>query len=160
MLWAFTALEGTAQIVMSLFRSVLICVALVSLLSWTAAPQTSAQSSVKKSLHGFVAAGKGSKRSTTFSADAPVIFVFWKGEGLAVGDLVGVIWFAEDVGKASAKDTEIRRADFKVYKQEDEKAHSRSHGPSARPGRLAGTESSSLSTAASPRSRSSRSRRV
>ena len=115
-----TALEETAQIVMSMFRSVLIYVALVSLLGWTAAPQTSAQSSGKKSLHAFVAAGKGSKRTTTFSADAPVIFVFWKGEGLAVGDVVGAIWFAEDVGKASAKNTEIRRGDLKVYKQEDE----------------------------------------
>ena len=105
---------------MSTTRSGLICVAIVSLLSWTASAQTGAQSSVKKSLHAFVAAGKGSKPTTTFSSDAPVIFVFWKGEGLAVGDLVGAIWFAEDVGKASAKDTEIRRGDLKVYKQEDE----------------------------------------
>ena len=104
---------------MSMTRSVLICVALVSLLSWTVASQTSAQSSGKKSLHAFLAAGKGSKRTTTFSADTPVVFVFWKGEGLALVDSVGAIWIAEDVGKASAKDTEIRQGDLKIYKPED-----------------------------------------
>jgi len=49
-----------------------------------------------------------------------VIYVFWKGEGLAIGDTVRAIWIAENVGAASPKDTEIRRADFIVYKREDE----------------------------------------
>ena len=98
----------------------LICVAIVSLLSWKTAHNVDAQSSGKKTLHGFVTTEKGSKRTTTFSADAPVIYVLWKGEGLAVGDTVGVIWFAEDVGEASPRDTEIRRADYKVYKKEEE----------------------------------------
>ena len=120
MLWAFTAVFGETRTVISIIRSLLICIALVPFLNWTAAPQTSAESSGKKSLHAFLAAGKGSKRTTTFSADTPVIFVFWKGEGLVVGDLVGAIWIAEDVGKASAKDTEIRQGDLKVYKPEDE----------------------------------------
>ena len=113
-------MEGKALTVMSRMRSDLVCVAIISLLSWTTAYQIGAQSSGKKVLHAFLATGKGGTRTTTFSADAPVIYVFWKGGGLAVGDVVSAIWFAEDVGNASPKDTEIRRADFKVYKPEDE----------------------------------------
>ncbi len=49
-----------------------------------------------------------------------MIWVFWKGEGLAIGDTVRAIWIAEDIGAASPKDTEIRRADLKVATPEDE----------------------------------------
>lgn len=103
----------------SLNRSRLVCVAIVSLLVGIVAPEAGAQP-VAKSVHAFLGAEKGSKRTTTFTADAPVIWVFWKGEGLALGDTVRAIWIAEDIGAASPKDTEIRRADLKVNKQEDE----------------------------------------
>jgi hypothetical protein len=102
-----------------MMRSGLVCVAIVSLLIWTTAHQTGAQVAGTRSVRAFLATGKGSQRATTFSADAPRIFVFWKGEGLGVGDTIRAIWIAEDVGSGS-KETEIRRADFKVYKPEDE----------------------------------------
>ena len=117
---AFTAVEGEARTMISRMRSDLIFVAIVSLLSWTTAHQIGAQSPGRKSLHAFLATGKGGTRSITFSTDAPVIYVFWKGGGLRVGDVVSAIWLAEDVGNASPKDTEIRRAELKVYKPEDE----------------------------------------
>jgi hypothetical protein len=97
----------------------LVCATIVSLLVGIVTRETGAQP-VAKSVHAFLAAEKGSKRTTTFSADAPVIWVFWKGEGLALGDTVRAIWIAEDIGAASPKDTEIRRADLKVYTREDE----------------------------------------
>lgn len=104
---------------MATMRSSLVCVALVSLLARAAAAdQTDAQSSGKKSVHAFLATGNGSKRTTTFSADAPAVFVFWKSQGLTVGDTIGAIWIAEELGSGS-KESEIRRADFKVYKPAD-----------------------------------------
>jgi hypothetical protein len=44
--------------------------------------------------------------------------VFWEGKGIDVGDTIGAIWIAEDIGDGSRKDTEIRRGDFRIYKQE------------------------------------------
>jgi hypothetical protein len=109
-----------ARTVTPTMRSGLFWLAIFSVLAGTPTHQAGGQSSVTKSLHAFLAVREGSKRTTTFSADAPAIYVFWKGEGLAIGDTVRAIWIAEDVGAASPKDTEIRRADLKVYKQEDE----------------------------------------
>jgi hypothetical protein len=106
--------------VIPMVRSGLVSAAIVWLLAWFTAHQTHAQPSGKKSVHAFLAAEKGGKGTTTFSADVPVIYVFWKGEGFQVGDTIRTIWIAEDVGEASPKETEIRRADLKVYKQEDE----------------------------------------
>jgi hypothetical protein len=122
MLKAFTAMRRKARTLMSRIRSDLVFVAIVSLLSWTTAHQIGAQSSGRKSLHAFLATGKGGTRTTTFSADVPVIYVFWKGAGLRVGDTVSAIWLAEDVGNLSPKDTEIRRAELRVYKPEDEQS--------------------------------------
>ena len=104
---------------MPMMRSGLVWVAIFSVLAGTLAHQTAAQTSGKKSLHAFLAAKKGGKRTTAFSADVPEINVFWKGEGFDVGDAVGCIWVAEDVG-AGSKETEIRRADYKVYKQTEQ----------------------------------------
>src|SRR6266481_4353257 len=100
-----------------------VCLALVWLPVRASADQKEAGSSGKKSLHAFLATGKGGKRTTTFSADAPMIYVFWKGEGFQVGDTIRAIWIAEEVG-AGTKESEIRRADYQVYKQADEGAFS------------------------------------
>ena len=100
-------------------RSVLVWVATVTLLVQGAVCQTRAQPSGKKSIHAFVAVAKGAKRSTTFSADVPMIHVFWKGEGLNVGDKIGAVWIAEDVHGDARKDTEIRRADAAVFKKDE-----------------------------------------
>ena len=97
---------------------------IILLLAYVLAPQTRAQSSGKKSIHAFLAAEKGGKRTSSFSADAPVIYVVWKGEGLNVGDRIGVVWIAEDVRGDARKDTQIRRADTAIYKQNADGAFS------------------------------------
>ena len=81
--------------------------------------QAGAQSTGGKSLHAFLATKQGGKRTTVFSADVPMIYLFWKGEGFQVGDKVSGVWIAENVG-AGSKETEIRRADYKVYKPTEE----------------------------------------
>jgi hypothetical protein len=99
-------------------RSRLVSLAIISLLAWPSSYPTAAQSSGQKSLHAFLAPAKGAKQTVTFSADAPIIYVFWEGKGIDVGDTIGAIWIAEDIGGGSRKDTEIRRGDFRTYKQE------------------------------------------
>jgi hypothetical protein len=94
----------------------LVCLALGWLTIRVSADQTGAESLGKKSLHAFLAAEKGGKRTTVFSADVQEIYVVWKGEGFQVGDTIQVTWIAEDVG-AGSKESEIRRANYKVYKE-------------------------------------------
>ena|SRR5690242_20671954 len=96
----------------------LVSLVFVSLLSWPGSDNAVGQSSGKKTLHSFLAVKKGAKRTNTFSADAPTICAFWESENLALGDTIGVVWIAEDVGAASPKATEIRRANYRVFKQE------------------------------------------
>lgn len=92
--------------------------AIIPLLISPGVRDVAAQSPGKKSLHAFLAVTKGSKRTTTFSADAPMISAFWESENLDLGDTIGVVWSVEDVGAASPKGTEIKRADYRVFKQE------------------------------------------
>jgi hypothetical protein len=101
----------------------------ITLLTQSAVYQTRAQPSAKKSLHAFLAVRKGAKQATTFSADVPVIYVFWKGERLNAGDKIGVAWIAEDVHGDARKDTEIRRADAVVFKQNENGEFSLSRPP-------------------------------
>ena len=82
-------------------------------------PDALAQSHGVKTLHVFLATQKGGKAVTTFSADVPTIYAFWKGESLNIGDAIRVLWIAEDVGEgAGAKETEIRSAQAKIYKSD------------------------------------------
>ncbi|HST29979.1 MAG TPA: hypothetical protein VLK27_03995 [Chthoniobacterales bacterium] len=99
-------------------RSAFVSLAVVFLLAWLGSYPAAAQSSGEKSLHAFLAPAKGAKRTTTFSTDAPVIYAFWEGKGLDAGDAIQVIWIAEDIGDIGRKNTEIRRADFRIYKPE------------------------------------------
>lgn len=99
-------------------KSSLASLAIVSLFAWPGLHSAAAQSAGKKSLHAFLAVAKGSKPTTTFSADAPTINAFWESAGLGTGDTVSAVWIAEDIGEGSSKSTEIRRADFRVFKQE------------------------------------------
>jgi hypothetical protein len=105
--------------VITVARLCLFCLALVWLPVRASAQQTDAASSGTKSLHAFLAAKKGGKRTTTFSADVPQINVFWKGQGFQAGDTVQVIWIGEEVG-AGSKESEIRRANYKVFKETEE----------------------------------------
>lgn len=79
-----------------------------------------AQSSGKKVIHAFTALEKNRKPTTTFSSDALRIYVFWKGESLAVGDHVQSVWIAEDIGDAALKDSKILEGETKVFKSDDE----------------------------------------
>ena len=99
-------------------RPRLIALVIVSLFAWSSSHQAAVQASGKKSLHAFLAAAKGSKRTTTFSADAPIIYALWEGEAIDIGDTIGVVWIAEDIGGANPKETEIRRAVYRIFKQE------------------------------------------
>src|ERR1043166_8999249 len=94
----------------------LVSLVFVSLLSWPGSDNAVGQSSGKKTLHSFLAVKKGAKRTNTFSADAPTICAFWESENLALGGTIGVVWIAEDVGAASPKATEIRRANYRVFR--------------------------------------------
>jgi hypothetical protein len=100
-------------------RSRLLRGAITLWLAGAIAHQGGAQLTGTKSIHAFVAAKKGGQRTSTFSADVPVIYVFWKGEGFQVGDAILCIWVAEDVG-AGSRETEIRRGDYKVYKSSEQ----------------------------------------
>ena len=104
---------------MTMARLGLVCLALGWLTIRVSADQAGAESLGKKSLHAFLAAKKGGKQTTTFSADVQEVYVVWKGEGFQVGDTIQVTWIAEDVG-AGSKESEIRRANYKVYKEAEE----------------------------------------
>jgi hypothetical protein len=99
-------------------KSGLVYLAVVSLLGLASPHRAAAQSSGPKSLHAFLAPAKGARRTTAFSADAPMIYAFWEGKGFKTGDTVSAVWIAEDIGNIGRKDTEIRRGDYTIYKQE------------------------------------------
>ena len=110
-------------------RTSLIHLALGVTLIATSAQHTAAQSRGLKTIHGFLATEKG-KPTSTFTADVPAIYAFWKGESLSVGDTVGVVWIAEDVGEVEgAKETKIRSAESKVYKPDEDGSFSLSRPP-------------------------------
>ena len=110
-------------------KSELVAFAIAFLLFWSDSHYAAAQLLEQKSLYAFLASAKGSKRTTTFSADAPIIYAFWEGKGLGTGDTIGVVWIAEDIGTGSPKGTEIRRAEFRIFKQEQVGAFSLSRPP-------------------------------
>ena len=94
--------------------------ALLFLLGCAGAVEAIAQAGGRKSLEVFLAAGKDSKPTTTFSSDAPRIYAFWKGKGLAVGYKIKSVWIAEDIGDAGPKETKILEAAANVYKSNED----------------------------------------
>ena len=78
----------------------------------------------KKALKAILAKDENSKPATTFSADIPKIYAFWKGEGLKVGDKVKAVWIAEDVGEAAPKETKIDEVTMDVEKPDQSSAFS------------------------------------
>jgi len=79
-----------------------------------------AQSFSKKSLRVFLASAKESKPTTSFSAEVPTIYAFWKGEALEVGDKIRVVWIAEDVGDAAPKHDKILEGNVTVLKSNED----------------------------------------
>ena len=111
-------------------RTSLIHLAVGVTLIATSAQHSGAQSRGLKTIHGFLATEKGRKPTSTFAANVPTIYAFWKGESLSVGDTIGVVWIAEDVGEGEgAKETKIRSAEAKVYKPDEDGAFSLSRPP-------------------------------
>jgi hypothetical protein len=89
--------------------------ALLFLLGCASAVEAVAQEAGRKSLEVFLSTGN-SKPTTTFSSDAPRIYAFWKGKGLAVGDKIKSVWIAEDIGDAGPKESRILEGSADVYK--------------------------------------------
>ncbi len=96
--------------------------ALLFLLGCASAVEAVAQAGGRKSLEVFLAAGKDSKPTTTFSSDAPRVYAFWKGKKLTVGDKVQSVWIAEDIGDAGPKETKILEGTANVYKSNEDGA--------------------------------------
>jgi hypothetical protein len=109
-------------------RAILLSLAIATVLERVHAQEPTAQSSDKKSIQVFVAT-KDSKPSTTFSADVPGIYAFWKGHSLEAGDKIKAIWIAEDIGNAAPKESKILEAEAKATKAEDGGAFSLSRPP-------------------------------
>src|SRR5438105_5268016 len=101
-------------------RPALLFAAIIFVVACTSAVEAVAQSSSKKSIHAFLAAGEKRKPITTFSSDALRIYAFWKGESLAVGDKIQSVWIAEDIGDAAPKDSKILEGETKVFKSDEE----------------------------------------
>src|SRR5260370_37960700 len=111
-------------------RPALLFAAIIFALGSGTAVDAVAQSTGKKSLNAFLAVGKESKRTTSFSSDVSSIYAYWKGQEREAGDKIHTIWIAEDIGEAAPKETKILEGDAKVYKSDEDRAFSLS-----RPGR-------------------------
>jgi hypothetical protein len=105
-------------------RPALLFAAIIFVLGSASPFEAVAQSTGKKSLHAFLAVGKDSKPTTSFSSDVPSIYAFWKGGALEAGDKIHSIWIAEDIGDAAPKDSRILEGDAKVYKANEDGAFS------------------------------------
>ena len=105
-------------------KTVLLLAAVTFALMNLAKMDAVAQSTGKRSLRVFLAAGEDRKSTTAFSSDVPRIYAFWKGEGLAVGDKIKSVWIAEDIGDAGPKETKILEGGANVYKSDEEGAFS------------------------------------
>lgn len=95
-------------------RSALVYLAVGLITIASSAAQTGAQWGHVRTIHGFLGLKKN-QWASTFSADVPTIYAYWKGEALAVGDTIRVTWIAEDVGDARGENV-IRSAQTNVYK--------------------------------------------
>jgi hypothetical protein len=105
-------------------RPALLFAAIIFALGCATAVEAVAQSTGKKSLNAFLAVGKESKRTTSFSSDVSSIYAYWKGQQLEAGDKIHSIWIAEDIGEAAPKETKILEGDAKVYKSDEDGAFS------------------------------------
>ena len=58
-------------------------------------------------VEAVVAVDKDTKPTTTFSADVPQIYCFFRTKGSEKGDKLRAVWIADDVGDAAPADTKI-----------------------------------------------------
>jgi len=61
-------------------------------------------------VEAVVAVDKDTKPTTTFSADVPQIYCFFRTKGSEKGDKLRAVWIADDVGDAAPADTKIDEA--------------------------------------------------
>jgi hypothetical protein len=54
-----------------------------------------------------IAKDKDTKPATTFPADIPKLYAFFRSKGTEKGDILRGVWIAEDVGDAAPKDSKI-----------------------------------------------------
>jgi len=57
-----------------------------------------------------IAKDKDTKPATTFPADIPKLYAFFRSKGTEKGDILRGVWIAEDVGDAAPKQTKIDEA--------------------------------------------------
>ena len=73
-----------------------------------------------KLINAYLATDKQHPATTQFDSEVPKINVFWKSEGLEVGDKIRVAWVAEDVGEANPKETKISEKTVMTLKRNEE----------------------------------------
>jgi hypothetical protein len=94
-------------------------IAIVGLLAASGGVELFAQKNLKM-LRVFLATDRDRQPTTQFSSHTPRINVFWKGEGIEVGDKIRAVWVAEDVGEANPKETKISEKMVMVNKRNED----------------------------------------
>lgn len=61
-------------------------------------------------VESVIAVDGDTKPATTFTADTPKLYAFFRSKGTAKGDKLRGIWIAEDVGEAAPANTKIDEA--------------------------------------------------
>jgi hypothetical protein len=61
-------------------------------------------------IEAVIAQDKDTKPATTFAADVPKLYAFFRSTGTKTGDSLRGVWIAEDVGSAAAKETKVDEA--------------------------------------------------
>ena len=64
----------------------------------------------KAKVEAAMAVDKDTKPTTTFTADVPKLYAFFRSKGTQTGDKLRGVWIAEDVGDAAPKKTKIDEA--------------------------------------------------
>ena len=78
----------------------------------TATPTTAAApaSTANPVVQSAIAKDSDTPPATSFAADVPKLYVFFKSTGTQKGDTFRAVWIAEDVGAAAPKETKIDEA--------------------------------------------------
>jgi hypothetical protein len=99
---------------------VALLVAIIGLLVASGGPAELFAQKDLKLLRAFLATDKERQPRTEFSSDTERINVFWKGDGLEVGDKIRAVWVAEDVGEANPKETKISQKMMMANKRDEQ----------------------------------------
>ena len=82
--------------------------------STTAAPASAGTPVVESA----IARDSDTPPATTFAADVPKLYAFFKSTGTKTGDSLRAVWIAEDVGDAAPKETKIDEATLSADKND------------------------------------------